>query len=203
MRSVDLLILRWPSQSLTREAYVVPSAEVPILGVDIDAIGADSLGVTAMLLLVFLDLRDQVLIVRIPADPVQEGKAIAYRDTDLGPKFHSRPCLAANNGTNIALNQVDDAIWDASRPCIQQDRLLSVQLADHEKLPPPMRLKSRKPCARGDQGINGIKISLQVIELTAYRCFDFPATKLFLFGDIEKSSSCLTTIVSRLMPAMI
>ena len=61
MRGVDLWILRWPSQSLTREAYVVPSEEVPILGVDIDAIGADSLGVTAMLLLVFLGLGDQVL----------------------------------------------------------------------------------------------------------------------------------------------
>lgn len=167
-------------------AYVVPSAEVPILGVDIDAIGADSLGVTAMFLLVFLGLRNQVLtlIVRIPVDPVQERKAITHRDTDLGHKFHSLPCHAANNGTNISLNQVDDAIGDATRLGVQQDRLLSVQLADHEKLSPPMRLKSRKPCTRGDQGINGIKISLQVIELTAYRCFDFPATRLFLFGDI-------------------
>jgi len=66
-----------------------------------------------------------------------------------------------------------------------------------------MRLKSRKPCARGNQGINGIKIPLQIIELAAYRCFDFAATRLFLFGDIEKSSSCLTTIVSRLVLAMI
>jgi hypothetical protein len=32
-----------------------------------------------------------------------------------------------------------------------------------EKLSPPMRLKSRKACTTGDQGINGIKISLQVI----------------------------------------
>ena len=66
-----------------------------------------------------------------------------------------------------------------------------------------MRLESRKPCTRSDQGINGIKISLQVIELKAYRRFDFPATGLFLFGDIEKSSTCPTAIVSRLVPAMI
>ena len=205
MRSVDLLILRWPSQSLTREAYVVPSAEVPILGVDIDAIGADSLGVTAMLLLVFLGLRDQVLrlIVRIPADPVQEGKAIPHRDTDLGPKLHSRSCLAANNGTNMSLNQVDNAIGDASRLGVQQDRLLSVQLADHEKLPPPMHLKSRKTCATGDQGINGIKISLQVVELAAYCGVYFLSARLFLFGDNEKSRSCPTTIVSRRVLAKI
>ncbi len=158
-----------------------------------------------MLLLVFLGLRDQVfrLIVRIPADPVQEGKTIPHRDTDLGPELHSRPCLAANNGTNMSLNQVDDAIGDATRLGMQQDGLLSVQLADHEQLSLPMRLKSRKPCTRSDQGINGIKISLQVVELTAYCCFDFPVTRLFLSGDIEKSSSGPASIVSRLMLAMI
>ena len=153
VRSIDLWILRWSSQPLAREADLVLGAEVAILGIDIDAISADSLGVTAVLLLVFRGLRDQVLrlIVRIPADPVQESKTIAHRDTDLGPKLHSRPCLAANNGTNMSLNQVDgDAIGDASRLGDQQDRLLSVRLADHEKLSPPMHLKSRKPCTRGD-----------------------------------------------------
>ena len=91
----------------------------------------------------------------------------------------------------MSLNQVDDAIGDATRLGEQQDRLLSVQLADHEQLALPMRLKSRKPCARNDQGINGIKISLQVVELAANGCFDFPAPRLFLFGDIEKSSWAL------------
>jgi hypothetical protein len=60
----------------------------------------------------------------------------------------------------MSLNQIDDAIRDTSRLGIQHDRLLPVQLADHEKLLPPMHLKSRKPCTRGDQGINDIKISL-------------------------------------------
>jgi hypothetical protein len=41
-----------------REANLVLPAEVSILGIDIDAISADSLGVTAVLLLVFLGLRD-------------------------------------------------------------------------------------------------------------------------------------------------
>ena len=103
----------------------------------------------------------------------------------------------------MSLNQVVDAIGNASRLGVQQDRLLSVQLADHEKLSPPMRLKSRRPCTRGDQGIDDIKILLQVIELTAYRCFDFSTTRFFLFGDIEKSRSYLTTIISRLVLAMI
>ena len=66
-----------------------------------------------------------------------------------------------------------------------------------------MRLKSRKACTIGDQGVNGIKVALQIVELAAYRCFDFPATRLFLFGDIEKRSSCPTTIISRLVLAMI
>ena len=112
---------RWSSQPLAREADLVLRAEVSILGSDIDAVSADSLGVTAVFLLVFPGLRDQILrlIVRIPADPVQEGKAIPHRDTDLGPELHSRPCLAANNGPNMSLNQVDDAIRDASRLGVQ------------------------------------------------------------------------------------
>jgi hypothetical protein len=123
VRSIDLWILRWSSQSLTRESDLVPGTEVSILDIDIDAIGANSLGVTAVFLLVFLGLRDQVLrlIVRIPADPVQEGKAIPHRDTDLGPKLHSRSCVAANNGTNMSLNQVDNAIGDASSLGAQQN----------------------------------------------------------------------------------
>ncbi len=162
MRSVDHWILRRPSQSLAREAYIIPGTEVPILGIDVDAIGTDSLGVTAVLLLVFLGLWDQVLrlIVRIPTDPVQEGKSIPNRDTDFSPKLNSRSCLAANSGTNPSLNQVDDAVGNAAHLGIQQDRLLSVQLADYEKLPPPMRPKGRKPCARVDQGVNSIKITL-------------------------------------------
>ena len=49
MRSVDHWILRWPYQSMTREAYGVPGAEDPFFGVVIDAIDVDSVGVTAML----------------------------------------------------------------------------------------------------------------------------------------------------------
>ena len=70
---------------------------------------------------------------------------------------------------------------------------------------PPYQF-SLSPDTRGaptSQGINGIKVSLQVIELTAYRCMDFPTTRLFLFGDIEKSSTCPTANVSRLVPAKI
>ena len=205
MRSIDLWILRWSSQALAREAYIVPRAEVSILGVDIDAISADTLGVAAVLLLVFLGLWNQVLrfIVRIPADPVQEGKAITHRDTDFGPKLHGRPCFAANNGTNMALNQVDDAIRDASRLGVQKDRLLPVQLADLEKLPPPVHLKGRKACARSDQNIDGIKISLQVVELAAYGGIYFPSAWPFLFGDIEESGTRPTAIISRLVLAEI
>jgi hypothetical protein len=41
---------------LPEKAYVVPIAEVPIFSVDIDAIGADSLRITSVILLVFLGL---------------------------------------------------------------------------------------------------------------------------------------------------
>ena len=104
MRSIDLWILRWSSQPLAREADLVPNAEVSILGIDIDAISADSLGLTAVLLLIFLGLRDQVLrlIVRIPADPVQECNAITHRDTDL-PRAEALRARAPNSTAALAL----------------------------------------------------------------------------------------------------
>jgi hypothetical protein len=45
--------------------------------------------------------------------------------------------------------------------------LLAVQLTNHLKFVPPMRRQARKLCASCDQGIDSIKITLQVIELTA------------------------------------
>jgi hypothetical protein len=103
----------------------------------------------------------------------------------------------------MSLNQVDDAIGDASRLGDQQDCLLSVELADHEKLSSAMHLKSRKPCTRGDQIVNGIKISLQVDELAAYCGLDLPSAWLLLFGNTEEDGTCLTTIVSGLVLANI
>ena len=56
MSSTDLCILRRPPQSLTREPNIVPSAEVSVLGIDVDAICPDSLGIASILLLVFFGL---------------------------------------------------------------------------------------------------------------------------------------------------
>ena len=57
------------------------------------------------------------------------------------------------------------------RRSVQQDALLAVQLADHEKFVPIMRLQARKACLRGDQDIDGIKIPLQVDMLELYAAF--------------------------------
>jgi hypothetical protein len=59
-----------------------------------------------------------------------------------------------------------------------------------------MRLQARKLCARGDQGIDGTKITLQVVELVAYSGFYLAAAWLLLFVDIEESSACPPTIIS-------
>jgi len=151
-------------------------------------------------LLIFLGLWNQVvaLIVWIPADPVQEGKAIPHGNTNFGAKLNSGSCFAANHRTNLSLNQVDDTVGDAARLGIVQDALLAVQLADHKKFVPPMRLKGRKPCPRSDQGIDGIKISLQVVELTAYCSIDLATAWLLLFSDIEENSTCPAPIIAGL-----
>jgi hypothetical protein len=66
-----------------------------------------------------------------------------------------------------------------------------------------MRRQARKLCARGDQGIDSIKITLQVVELAAYCCFYFAAAWLLLFGDIEESSACPPAIISGLVSTKI
>jgi hypothetical protein len=59
----------------------------------------------------------------------------------------------------VSLNQVDEAVGDAACLGVKQDRLFSVHLADYQKLPPPMHLRSQKLCAIGNQSINDIKIA--------------------------------------------
>jgi hypothetical protein len=53
-----------------------------------------------------------------------------------------------------------------------------------------MLRQARKLCARGDLGINCIRITLHVVELAAYCCFHLAAAWLLLFGDIEENSAC-------------
>ena len=86
MNSIDCCILRRSPQALTRQPYIVSGAEVSVLGVDVDAIGADSRWIAAIVLFVLLGLCNQVfcLVVGVPADPVQEGKTIPDGNTDLG-----------------------------------------------------------------------------------------------------------------------
>ncbi len=91
---------------------------------------------------------------------MKEGKAIPHRNTDLRTKFTCGSCFATNDGSNVSLNQVDYAIRNAACVAAQQVALLAVQLVDHEKSLPPMRLEARKACTRKDQSVDGIKISL-------------------------------------------
>jgi len=60
---------------------------------------------------------------------------------------------------------------------------------------PPVGRQARKACARGDQSIDGIEITLQVVELASYRGFYFSTTRLFLFGDSEEIGMCLAAVI--------
>jgi hypothetical protein len=62
-----------------------------------------------------------------------------------------------------------------------------------------MRHQARKLCASCDQGIDSIKITLQVVELAAYCGFYLAAAWLLLFGDIKESSAGPPTIISGLV----
>ena len=104
MSSTDGWILWRSPQSLARQPYVVSGAEVSVLGVDIDAISAYPLRVTPILLLVLLGLGNQVFsfVVWIPADPVQEGKAVPHGNTDL-PQAEALRARAPNSTAALAL----------------------------------------------------------------------------------------------------
>jgi hypothetical protein len=94
---------------------------------------------------------------------------------------------------------IHNAIGHAAHLGVQQDALLAVQLANQEQFLPPMGLQAQKHCTRGDQGIDSIKIPLQIVELMSYCGFYLPAAWLLLFGDIEKSRTSSTLIISRLV----
>ncbi len=134
---------------------------------------------------------------------MKKGKAISHGNTDLRTKLTSGSCFATNDGTNMSLNQVDYAVRNAACLGIQQDLLLAVQLADHKKLLPPMRLQARKPCPRSDQGTDSITITLQVVELASYCGFYSSTAWLLLFGDIEENSTCPATIILGLVFAKV
>jgi len=140
-----------------------------MLGIDTDAIGADSLRIAAIVLLVPFGLWNQILrfIVRTLADAVQEGKAIPHGNTDLRTELTSSSCFATNDGTAMWLNQVDDLIRDAACIGICQNAFLAVQLTDHKKFLPPVRAQAQKACPRGDQSIICIKIPLDYPETSA------------------------------------
>ena len=72
MSGIDHWILGWPTQSLARQPNFVFGAEVSVLGIDIDAISTDSLGIADMILFAFLSMWNQVFsfVVWIPADSV-------------------------------------------------------------------------------------------------------------------------------------
>jgi hypothetical protein len=81
--------------------------------------------------------------------------------------------------------------------------LLAVQLADHKQFAPPMGLQAGKHCARDDQGIDSIKILLQVVELATYCGFYLAASGFLLFGDIEEKSACSSAIIAGLVLAKV
>jgi hypothetical protein len=75
-----------------------------ILDVEINPIGADSLWITAVFLLLSLGFWNQVFsfIAWIPADPMQEGKAISNGDTHL-PQAEAQRARAPNTKEALAL----------------------------------------------------------------------------------------------------
>ena len=129
------------------------------------------------------------------------GEPSAPATPGLIPLSYTTPWDAALNGPYLLLNQVHNAIGNTARLGVQQDALLAVQLSYHKKLVLPMGLQARKHCTRGDQGIDSIKITLQVVKLAAYSGLYFASPWLFLFGYIEKSSTSPTTIISGLVSA--
>jgi hypothetical protein len=101
---------------------------VPVLSIDVNAISTYSLGVATIILLILLGLSDQSLgfVVGIPAEPMQESKSIANRNTDLGSQLDSNSWLSANNGPYLPLHQIDKAIWDPLGLTVERNDLLPV-----------------------------------------------------------------------------
>jgi hypothetical protein len=87
MSSIDFGIIRRFPQPFIRQSCVVSGAENLVLGVDLNAISAYSLGIAAMLLLVLLSFYKQIIsfVVWALTNPVQEGDPVLTETQILGP----------------------------------------------------------------------------------------------------------------------
>jgi len=147
--SVDIWILRWPAQSLAREANILPRAKVLVPGVDVDAVCTYAFKVAAVILFVFFNLSNQisVFIIRVSADSMEEWEAILNRDANFRPELDSSTSLATNDWPHLPLNQINQTIWDTTRFACDQNALLPAQLTASTELVPPMALEAGKPCS--------------------------------------------------------
>jgi hypothetical protein len=146
---------------------------VPVLGVDINAIGADTLWLAAIIAFAFLSPCNQIttFVVVISANSVQKWKSILNRDIDspqvealrgYGVKFNCCPCLAAHNRPDPALHQAHKPIREAPRIAMEENSLLTIQLTVSQGLLPLVLLEARKACPSCDQSIDGCQIPLQI-----------------------------------------
>ena len=87
MGCINLCVRRRPSQSFARETNSCSRTEVPVLGIDVNAISAYSFRVETIVLLVLLGLSNQniTFVAGIPAEPMQERKSITNRTSVLAP----------------------------------------------------------------------------------------------------------------------
>ena len=72
------------------------------------------------------------------------------------------------NRPNLSLKQIKNSVGDAARLGRKQVALMAVQLADHEKLVPPMGRQIRKLAPTGNRDIDCVKIPMQVVKRMGY-----------------------------------
>jgi hypothetical protein len=72
---------------------------------------------------------------------VDEGEVIPQGNTNLGVKLNSSSRLSSDDWSNVSLNQVNNAVWNAACLSIQQDALLAAWFTDHKQFTPSIRLQ--------------------------------------------------------------
>jgi hypothetical protein len=73
-------------------------------------------------------------VVGINAVSIQKRKAVTYyRDRDLCSKLNVAPCLATHDWPDMSLAEVDDVVRNASAIRVEENILLTHQIADNKQ----------------------------------------------------------------------
>ncbi len=194
------IVLR-ASQTWAAQTDPMPLAECTVRSCPINLFGRNHFRVVSMVAIApRLNLRALSLVVRVKTKSIKEGNSISSDgDRDLSPKFNTATRLAANNRSDMRLEEAHDTVRDACAISVIENGLLTDQFTDHKQLLVDMPSGSQKAARAIDQGVHACQIPPHVAKLMLDGLAKFGEPGLLLFRYSQKLLPCFSAVCARLM----